>query len=301
LETCLSAANCRVEAVMTQPDKPSGRGMKLRPPPVKEAAMLAGVAHILQPERASAAAERLSAFDLDLGVVVAYGKLLPPRVLGIPRLGFINIHYSLLPLFRGAAPVQWSLMRGETRTGITVFWLEHGMDTGPVQRAAETSIGPDEDAPALFQRLTLLGVNELGAALQDIAAGRVARLPQSGEPSLAPKLTAADARIDFMDPAGKVHDKVRGLRAGPKAHFIHPGEPPQRVSLLRTGRVGESAEGASSDVPGGILRIEAQKGFMVQCNPGRLWVLEVQPEGKKPLSALDFLNGRRLAVGDRLV
>ncbi|HBL16537.1 MAG: methionyl-tRNA formyltransferase [Elusimicrobia bacterium GWA2_69_24] len=297
LEECLRTGEHSVAAVVTQPDRPAGRGLRLRAPPVKEAALRLGLP-VLQPDRPAAAAAELREARADLGVIVAYGRILKREVLDIPRLGLLNVHFSLLPKYRGAAPVQWALLHGERRTGVTLFWLDEGMDSGPVQRTAALDIGPDEDARALFPRLQSLGVAELGGALADVAAGRVRREPQAGESSLAPKVTAETARVDLGMSAAEVHNRVRALRAAPKAALVLAG--PERVALLGTGLDdGDSGDGPPPP-PGTILRVEREKGFLVQCRPGRLWIREVQPEGKKPLSGADFLNGRRLRAGDRL-
>ncbi|MFH1725612.1 MAG: methionyl-tRNA formyltransferase [Elusimicrobiota bacterium] len=307
LEECVKLGDHSVEAVVTRQDRPSGRGLLLKPPPVKEAALRLGL-RVLQPRKPSSAVPELRALAPDLAVVVAYGHIVKPDVLAVPRLGLLNVHFSLLPKYRGAAPVQWSLIRGERRTGVTLFWLDEGMDTGPVQRIAGVDVGPDEDALELFGRLVELGVRELRAALADLSAGRVRREPQAGEPSLAPKLKPEQARIHFGMPADELHNRVRGLRAGPKAtlEVVAQGRPaPLRVAVLRTGRE-ESAGKRPPDgpapeaVPGRILRIEREKGILIQCDPGRLWVREVQPEGKKQYFAADFLNGMRLRAGDRL-
>lgn len=281
-----------VLAVVTQPDKPAGRGLELKAPAVKAAAQRLGLP-VRQPRKPSDLAAELSSLSLDLAVVVAYGRILKPDLLAVTRHGFMNVHFSLLPKYRGAAPVQWSLMKGERETGVTLFWLDAGMDTGPVQRMAAVPLPPDEDAAALFQRLTALGVCELRAALSDVAAGRVVREPQRGEPSAAPKLDAAAARIGFEMSARELHDRVRGLAAGPGAWFESGG---RRVKVLKTSVVQDSGPGE----PGRLLAVEPDGGVLVQCRVGVVRVREVQPEGKKTLSAADFLNGLRLRAGEKL-
>jgi len=232
--------------------------------------------------------------DCDLAVVVAYGKLIKPFNLAIPRLGTLNVHFSLLPKYRGAAPVQWSLVKGETKTGVTLFWLDEGMDTGPILLQKETAIEPDEDAPALMKRLTDLGLEALNDALDELAAGQVARQPQSGEASLAPLIKKEDARLDLSRDALELHNLARGMRIWPKA-WLQIGK--SRVQVLKT-RLGAETGSAK---PGAIVRVERGGGILVQCGgSSRLWVLEVQPEGKKPVSAADFINGLRLAAGDFL-
>lgn len=282
----------QVLAVVTRPDKPAGRGLQLTPPPVKDAALRLGVP-VHQPVGSpSELAPALRALGADAALVVAYGRILKPDLLAATRLGFLNAHFSLLPKYRGAAPIQWSLIRGETRTAVTLFWIEEGLDTGPVQAVAETEIGPDEDAPALASRLTGLGVELVARELASFDAG-VRREPQRGEPSRAPRLTRVDARVSFEDSAPAVHNRVRGLRGGPTAFFERRGA---SVGLLKTSV--EESEGAGR--PGLIARVAGRDGFLIECGVGKLWVREVQPQGKRPLPAADFLNGLRLKPGDRL-
>ncbi|UPT72859.1 MAG: methionyl-tRNA formyltransferase [Elusimicrobiota bacterium] len=173
----LLAKRTEVLAVVSQPDKPSGRGLEVSSTPVKKAALELGL-KVLQPARPSEIAAELKALGADFGVVVAYGRILKADVLTSTRLGLLNAHFSLLPKYRGAAPVQWALVKGETKTGVSLFWLDEGMDTGPVQDMTETSVGPDEDAPALLARLTAFGVGRLEAVIGDLSVGKVVRLPR---------------------------------------------------------------------------------------------------------------------------
>mgnify|MGYP001586167965 CR=1 FL=1 len=294
----------QVLSVVTRPDRPSGRGLAPKAPAVKAAALRLGLS-VLQPEDPSSVAGVLKALGADMAVVVAYGKILEPELLGASRLGSLNVHFSLLPRCRGAAPVAWTLLRGEKLGGVSLFWLDAGMDTGPLQRAAPEEVRPEDDALTLMGRLVSKGVLELRAALRDIEAGRVRREPQKGEPTLAPKLKASDARLGFDRGARELHDRVRALRAGPRAYLElkvpgKDGKP--RVTVLRTAM--EIPENGPADagqpVPGRIRRIVPSGGFLVECGSGLLWVLEVQPEGKKPVSGADFLNGLRIRPGERL-
>ncbi|MEE8425198.1 MAG: methionyl-tRNA formyltransferase [Elusimicrobiota bacterium] len=236
LELCAGSEKHELLAALSQPDRPAGRGMRLRPTPVKAAAEKLGI-KVFQPKKVSDIAEELRALKPDLAVVVAYGRMLKPKVLGIPRLGFLNVHYSLLPRYRGAAPVQRALMAGEALSGVTLFWIEEGMDSGPIQRKAALEIDPNEDAPGLFERLNQLGLRELDKTLEELSAGTVRREAQLGEPTLAPKIEPSEARIDFDIPARDFHNKVRGLRAGPRAfsELKLPGRSaPSRLTLLKT-------------------------------------------------------------------
>jgi methionyl-tRNA formyltransferase len=296
LEAC-AASEHEIALVITQPDKPSGRGMSLTPPPVKKKALELGLT-VLQPTKIKEIETQIQEAQADLAVVVAYGKLLKPRVLEMTRLGFMNVHFSLLPKYRGAAPLQWSLINGEKETGVTLFWITEGMDEGPIQSMAHTVVDANEDARSLFARLVELGVQELLSVLNDCAAGRIIKEPQTGEASLAPKILPEAARLDLSMRAQALHDRVRGLRAGPKPYFSLnlPGRSaPLRLTVLKT-----QVESAKSGTLGEILHVDREKGILVQLTDGQLWLQEVQPEGKKPQIAADFLNGSRLKIGDRL-
>jgi len=286
-----------VQAVVSQPDKPAGRGLAVAPTPVKSAAVALGL-RVLQPAKPSEIAGELAALGADLAVVVAYGRILKPEVLATARLGFLNAHFSLLPKYRGAAPVQWSLARGETTTGVTLFWLDEGMDTGPIQAMRETPVGPDEDAGALLARLTALGVEMLDAALTDLDANRLARRPQEGVASLAPLIKRADSRLDLARPAEELHNLVRAFRVWPRARFEKKGVPD--LLVLKTA-LAQPGDPPGQGRPGRVLRVDRGRGILVECGSrSRLWLLDVQPEGKKMLSAADFANGSRLAEGDFL-
>lgn len=290
------AARTSVVGVVSQPDKPSGRGLGVAPTSVKKAAQELGL-KLFQPVRPSLVAGELKALGADLAVVVAYGRILKADVLSSTRLGLLNAHFSLLPKFRGAAPVQWSLVRGETKTGVTLFWLDEGMDTGPIQSVRETGILPDEDAPELLSRLTDLGVGLLGETLNALAAGRVVRRAQMGAPSAAPLIKRSDARLDLFRPAEDLRHIVRGFRSWPRAWLELSGA---KLLVLKTGTASpEDPPGKGR--PGRVLAVERGRGVLVECGSrSRLWFLEVQPEGKKLTHAAEFANGLRLAVGDFL-
>jgi len=315
----LVARKSTVVGVLTSPDKPVGRNLRVQPTPVKARALESGL-KVLQPERPAAVVAELSELKPDLAVAVAYGRLIPPDLLAVPALGSLNVHFSLLPRYRGAAPVQWSLVRGESRTGVTVFWLTEGLDTGPVFLQRGLEIGPDEDAEGLFSRLVVSGLEALEQALDELAAGRVRREPQTGEPSLAPRLKKEDGRISFARGARDLHNLVRGLRQWPTAFLeLAPPAPavresirtapaelpipqaPRHVRVLKTALPDPDQAASCGRAPGAIVRVERGGGILVQCSDcSSLWLLTVQPEGKKPVAAADFLNGLRLGVGDFL-
>lgn len=297
----LTAKRCEVAAVLSQPDRAAGRGLSVEPTAVKKKALELGL-KVLQPERPSLVAAELAAAGADVAVCVAYGRILRRDVLAAPRLGTLNVHFSLLPKYRGAAPVQWSLVRGETETGVTIFWLDEGMDTGPIFTRRSTPVDPEEDAGSLMARLQTLGLEALDEALSELAAGRKRAEPQAGEPSLAPLIKREDARISTFDrPAAEVHNLVRGFRLWPRAYLdLEAGGASLRVLALKT-RLAGPADPPGKGSPGAILAIDRAGGILIECS-GRssLWFLAVQPEGKKPVCAADFLNGLRLRAGDFL-
>jgi methionyl-tRNA formyltransferase len=281
-----------VVGVVSQPDKPVGRGLKLEPTPVKAEALKLGL-RVFQPNKPSEIAGELRSLGADLAVTCAYGRILRPDVLTCTRLGCVNVHFSLLPKYRGAAPMAWTLLNGETRSGITIFWMDEGMDTGPMLLQRELQVGPDEDHGSLAGRLVSLGRQTLAEALKLIEAGSPPRIPQSGQPSLAPKITKELGAVDWTMPAPQIHNRARALRDWPKASVGTAGK---RLQLLRT-RV-ERPDGAGE--PGRINKIEPNDGFLVECASGAVWVDEVQPEGRSPMSGASYLNGVRLKVGAKI-
>ena len=254
----------RVSLVVTQPDRPAGRGMKLAPPPVKVLAQERGI-EVIQPTavRKPELAERLRALEVDVAVVVAYGRILPKPVLDAPRLGCVNVHASLLPKLRGAAPIQWSILRGETHTGVCLMRMDEGMDTGPVLASRALEIGRDERA------------GELSAAVQDHA-----------QATLAPLLTKEHGRVDFRLGAAELHALVRGTHPWPGAFAFCGG---QRIKLHRVHvLVHEGVHGEA----GSVLRAD-RHGIEVACGRGVLVLDELQPDGKRVLSAEQFCAGLR--------
>ncbi len=293
----LAAEKGRVAAVVTQPDRPAGRGLSSKPSPVKARALELGLP-VLDPEKPSLAAAEIKSLGADLAVVVAYGRILKQDVLGAFRLGCLNVHFSLLPRLRGAAPVQWALARGEAKTGVTLFWLDEGMDTGPIFSQTETPIGPEENAAELLERLTNLGVGLVREALADLERGAVRREPQQGEASLAPLLRKEDGRFSFDEPARAVHGKVRGFCLWPRAFVVlrlPKGE--MKLSVL-SAELEENSPKAG--LPGTVARVGRDGSVLIQCRDACLWLRTVCPEGKKPLAAAEFLNGLRLKAGDAL-
>lgn len=291
----LLARRTEVVAVVSQPDKPAGRELKIAPTPVKRKAQELGL-RLLQPNKPSEIAGELKALGADFALAVAYGRILRADALGAPRLGTLNVHFSLLPAYRGAAPVQWALARGERKSGVTVFWLDEGMDTGPIFIQREVEVSPDDDAPALFDKLKTPSLAALSEAIELIGRREILKVPQSGAASVAPLIKKEDARLSLSFPAEKIHDRVRAFVLWPKAYFEMQGG--KRLIVLKT-RLEPARGSAASPRAGTIERIAEDGAVLIECGFGsRLWFLSVQPEGKKPVRPADFLNGLRLKAGD---
>ena len=293
LERLLASAH-EVAAVVTQPDRPRGRGQRVSESPVKQLAAARGLP-VLQPERMKdpAFVEALAALAPDLGVVAAYGKMLPDRLLALPRLGMINVHASLLPAYRGAAPIHRAVMAGETETGITIIRLVREMDAGPMLRRAALPIDPDDDAETLERALAALGAVTLLQAVDDLESGRAAEEEQDhARATFAPRLTRADGAIDWSRTAGQVHDQVRGLHPWPRA-FSHLGG--ERYLIHRTAVV--EPPGGVPAAPGQVLEAAGDRLVVAAGSGTAVAILEIQPEGRRALPARAFLAGHPLAPG----
>jgi methionyl-tRNA formyltransferase len=291
----VAVANTEVVAVLSQPDRPAGRGKHLQPPPVSVAARGLGLA-VLQPSkiRTPELEATLRGLNPDLFLVVAYGRILPPSLLAIPRLGPWNVHASLLPRLRGAAPIQWAIIRGESRTGVAVMRMEAGLDTGPVAAVAETAIADDDTAGTLSTRLASLGADLLAATLPQILAGEVRLTPQDdAQATLAPPLNKEDGRLDFSRSAREVSARARGVDPWPGA-FAHLGQ--ETIKLFRP-RILPGGGGAAA--PGEVLGLDAY-GLAVACAIGSLAFAELQLPGRKRLPAAAVLAGHPIPPGIRL-
>lgn len=277
------AARHDVAAVYSQPPRAAGRGQKSRPSPVHRAAETLGIP-VRTPERLKSPEEQaaFAALGADVAVVVAYGLILPQPVLDAPRLGCLNIHASLLPRWRGAAPIHRAIMAGDAETGVAIMQMQAGLDTGPVLAEARTPIGPEDTTADLHDRLA-----EMGAALIGDVLDRLP-LPAAPQPSegvtYAQKIDKAEARIDWALPAPQVDRQIRGLSPFPGAWCMLGGE---RIKLLR------SRLAAGAGAPGTVLQ-----GFTIACGTGAVEVLEAQREGKRPMPAAEVLRG--LTLPDRL-
>lgn len=279
--------------VFTQPDRPRGRGKVMAPPPVKTLALQCGLP-VFQPGklRDPAAVEQLRALQPDLIVVVAYGQILPESILEIPRYGCINVHASLLPRYRGAAPINKAVMDGEQVTGVTTMLMDAGLDTGDMLVKRATEIGSEETAGQLHDRLALLGREAMEETLRRLCDGTLRPEPQDDARSCyAPMLKKEDGRIDWNSPATVIHNLVRGLSPWPGAFTHWNGQ------MLKLGRTipEENAEA----IPGTVLSADAG-GVRVACGRGVLRVGELQLAGRKNLPASEFLRGADLTAGTRL-
>lgn len=281
-----------VSLVLTQPDRPAGRGMRLAPSAVKQVALARGL-ELFQPEslRDAPSLARIAAAKPDVLVVAAYGLILPPAALDTAPLGAINIHASLLPRWRGAAPIQRALLAGDRETGITIMRMGAGLDTGPMLAQERVPIADEDDAQTLHDKLSALGARMIVAALTDLAAGRARAVPQpeSGA-TYARKITKHDAQIDWRTDAGQIERQVRALRPSPGAVAHWRGE-----AMKIWGARCEAARGA----PGTVLAADAA-GILVACGEGALRVLQLQRAGGNRLDAAAFLRGFPVAAGERL-
>ena len=286
------AAGHSVLAVVTQPDRPRGRGQNAAAPPVKLAAVRLGLP-VYQPERVRRpeSVEYLRAIPVDAMVVVGYGQIIPQSIIDMAPLGILNVHGSLLPKYRGAGPIQWAILNGETRTGVTTMRIDAGLDTGDMLLKAATEIGPDETAVEMGQRLAAMGADLLVDTLAGLEAGCIVPEKQdNAQATYAPLLKKEDGRIDWTREAPAIHNQVRGLQPWPGASTIFRG---QALHVWRS-RV---RNGSGGGAPGSFVSL---KPPVVSCGTGALELVEVQMEGRKRIPASDFANGQRLTENDLL-
>jgi len=292
LRQCLQDGH-NVVAVWTQPDKPAGRGNKLAISPVKEFALSHGLS-VFQPERIKndEAKQLFASHDADIAVVVAYGKILPDEFLRAPRRGCINVHFSLLPLYRGAAPANWAIVNGETETGVTTMFIEPTLDTGPILLQSKTRIGERETAPELMERLAEIGATLLGETLSKL--DDITPRPQHDrDATFAPILKKEDGLINWSHSAFTIERRIRGLQPWPNAYT-----PFNSKSLILW--EAQPSLSVTSGIANGELIVAQRDELVVQCGQRTaLRVLEVQPEARKRMAARDFINGMHLKVGDR--
>jgi len=306
LRRLLAAPEHRVVGVITQPDRPRGRAMEPAESPVKIVARAAGL-EVFQPDkiRSPEAQAWLEAKAPDLAVLIAYGQILPTRLLSIPRLGWVNLHASLLPRYRGAAPIAWAIARGETRTGITIMQIDAGMDTGPILLQREMEIGPEETAPQLSARMGEAGAPLILEALEGLERGTLrGRAQASLQACVAPLLKREDGRIHWEMSATEIYNRMRGFAPWPGtfAEFrgarVHlwgrPAELPAFSVAVRAVQAGAASAAC------GALRTEAARLFVACGADSWLELTELQPEGRRRMTAGEFLSGARLRPGERL-
>jgi methionyl-tRNA formyltransferase len=277
--------------VVCQPDRPKGRGLEVAEPPVKVAARALGV-EVHQPVKVKTGTvdEWIRDRNADVAVVLAYGRILPAKVLDAPRRGCMNLHASLLPRYRGAAPIQWAIMEGETTTGISLMQMDEGLDTGPVYAERSLPIMPDDDAGTLSAKLAELAARVVREDLPKAVSGELALVPQDhARATFAPPLTRDHARIEWTSPARRIVDRVRGLSPRPGAFTTLAG----RSLKVLVARVGPALEAA----PGQVVRAD-RGGLWIATGDRALEVVRAQVEGKKAMSAADLVNGRALRLGD---
>ena len=292
------AADERVEVVVviTNPDRPRGRSSTPKPPPVKVAARDLGL-EVWQPEKPREVVDRLRALDLDVAAVVAYGALLPTEVLESVRHGFVNLHYSLLPRWRGAAPVQHAIMAGDDVTGLTTFVLDEGMDTGPILRKVPVPIGPDDTSGDLFEALSARGAEVLLESIVGLVEGAISPVSQPEEgATLAPKIDPEDVRIDWSAPAREVSALIRAANPRPGAHTTWRGD---RCKVWHARVVGPVTAGDIVEVEPGTVVGSTDEGPVVACGTGGVVLTVLQPANRPRQSGSDFLNGQQPAADER--
>lgn len=297
----LCEAGHQVPLVLSQPDRPSGRGLEMQSSPVKQFALAQGI-ELLQPQKIRCNPElenRLRALEPDAIVVVAYGRLIPPWMLALPRHGNLNLHASLLPKYRGAAPIQWAIANGETETGVTSMRIDEGLDTGDILLQESISIAPDQTSIDLSPMLAELGAQVMVRTLVLLEKGTLQATPQDADrATLAPILTKEDGRIDWQRTASEIYNRWRGFTPWPGAFCFLRGK---KLSLhaLRGANTGEISA-LPEQKPGGLIQRGSQ--LYAACGCGSwLELLEAQLEGKRRMPVADFLRGTAIAVEERLV
>jgi methionyl-tRNA formyltransferase len=296
----LLASGHSVVGVVTQPDRPRGRGQRVTEGPVKTVALAHGVP-VTQPDRLKTPEflDAFAAMSADLGVVAAYGKILPEDVLRIPRLGLINVHASLLPRWRGAAPVERAVMAGDTETGVTIMRVVRQLDAGPTFAMATRAIGLDETAQDVERDLARLGAELLAQVVNRMVQGHLEETPQDDTlATYAPRLTKEEGLLDWKQPAVAIHNRVRGLHPWPHAFSFLGGS---RYIILRTS-TGEGPGGSeprdAMAAPGTVCETSGDR-FTVAAGDGMVRILEIQPEGRRPMHAREFLAGHPVRPGAR--
>jgi len=296
LQELISSKSFEIAGVVTQPDQPKGRGMKLQASPVKKLAQQKNLP-VLQPDRARDEnfIKQLAALQPELIVVAAYGQILPKAILELPRFGCINVHASLLPKYRGAAPIQHPILNGDSETGITIMKMDAGLDTGDMLTQDKTQITANDNFETLHNRLAEIGAKLLVRTIPDFIAGKIQPRAQPSEgATYAAKIKKQDGQVDWTQPARVVWNRVRAMVPWPGAFAHLPGTQPQLLKIWDAETVERSGE------PGEVLQAD-KNGIVVGCGSGALKILALQREGGRRMNAADFLAGHPLRVGEKLV
>jgi methionyl-tRNA formyltransferase len=296
LRALIRAPEFQVVAVVTQPDQPKGRGLKLRPSPVKEIALLENLP-VLQPERArdELFIQQLRELQPDLIAVAAYGQILPPGVLELPRFGCLNVHTSLLPKYRGAAPIQRAILNDETETGVTIMKMDAGLDTGGILAQQKTPIHSEDTSQTLHDRLAQIGADLLVRTISEFVDGKIQPRPQPTEGvTHAAKIKKSDGQIDWNQPARATWNRVRAMTPRPGAFTFLPDQP-QPVLL----KIWQAQISPQAGMPGEILQAD-KSGIVVGCGNGSCRISILQREGGRRMTAQEFLAGHLLTEGQRL-
>jgi methionyl-tRNA formyltransferase len=286
----LVSAGHEIVAVYTQPDKPKGRKKILTPPDVKVLALTEGL-EVRQPTTLKEEAENIVALSPDLIVVVAYGKILPESVLNASKYGSVNVHASLLPHLRGAAPIQWSIIGGDKKTGITTMYMDKGLDTGDMILKSETEIGENETFGELWERLKIMGAELLVKTVDLIGKGEAPREKQGEKFTYAPLITPETEKIDINDTAENIHNKVRGLSPAPLAYLLQNGKKLKISKTLKTEREGATV---------GEVLVEKNRIYLTAGDKKLLELLRLKAEGSAEMDAASFVNGRKITSGEIL-
>ncbi len=292
----LYSSSHHIAGIVTQPDRPRGRGKKLMPPPVKQYALDKGITNIWQPEKLTDEKfqESLRQHHADVFVVVAF-RILPETVFTMPEMGTVNVHPSLLPRYRGAAPINWTIIRGEKETGVTIIKISREIDAGGIMMQERVPIGENETAGELHDRLAVLGADLLLSAMDEMESGTAQVVPQdSSFATPAPKLNREDCHLSFHQPAEQVKNWIHGLSPLPTA-FAYLNQ--QRIAFFRAEVVHQHDV---PEIPGTVIQA-GEEGLQVCCEPGVISVLELQKEGKKRMSVEEFLRGFQISAGDRFI
>ena len=295
LRRLIATPEFQIAAVVTQPDQPKGRGMKLQPSPVKQIALAAGIP-VLQPQRAREEnfVQELAAFQPELIAVAAYGQILPKAILDLPRFGCLNVHTSLLPKYRGAAPIQTAILHGDAETGVTIMKMDIGLDTGDILSQEATPIHASDNSQILHDRLAGIGAELLARTIPQFVSGAINPRPQPVEGvSHAAKIKKSDGEINWTQPAQTIWNRVRALVPWPGAFTHLPSQPhPQLLKIWEAEPVEQTG------APGHLLQAD-KLGIIIACGVGALRITQLQREGGRRLTAAEFLAGHPLIVGQK--